>query len=60
MEIERLSPLPQGDLFYERDLYGEYMQCLLCGYTHDIEKKILTSPRFIKEGKGDKRLIGLA
>ena len=31
-------PRCQGDLHSNRDMYGEYKECLQCGYMVDIEK----------------------
>ena len=30
-------PRCQGDLNVNRDMYGEYQECLQCGYMKDIE-----------------------
>lgn len=35
----RLKSCPRcatGDILSDRDVYGEYIQCLACGYTHDL------------------------
>jgi len=32
----RSCPRYGGDIFVDRDVYGEYLQCLQCGYLHDI------------------------
>ena len=31
-------PRCQGDLITNRDMYGEYKECLQCGYMLDVEK----------------------
>ncbi len=35
----RACPRCQGDLKQNRDMYGEYKECLQCGYTRDIQPK---------------------
>ena len=32
----KACPRCQGDINTNRDMYGEYMECLQCGYTLDI------------------------
>ena len=32
----RSCPRCGGDLFTDRDVYGEYLQCLQCGYLRDL------------------------
>ncbi len=30
----------KGDLCRSRDFYGEYMQCMQCGYVIDVEEEL--------------------
>ena len=34
----KLCPRCQGDIHVNRDMYGEYKECLQCGYMEDIDK----------------------
>jgi hypothetical protein len=51
--IEMLSlktcPRCRGDILTNRDMYGEYRECLQCGYMVDISKpsrlRVLRTPR---------------
>ena len=34
----RACPRCQGDVQTRQDMYGEYKQCLQCGYSRDIQR----------------------
>ena len=34
----KACPRCDGDVHVNRDVYGEYRQCLQCGYTEDTER----------------------
>ncbi len=36
----RSCPRCQGDVHLNNDMYGDYRQCLQCGHTVDIPKKV--------------------
>ena len=38
----------EGDLHRNRDFYGEYMQCLQCGYMIDVEEDDVALPSIAK------------
>jgi hypothetical protein len=31
-------PKCQGKIYIDRDLYGWFVQCLMCGFSHDLEE----------------------
>ena len=31
-------PKCQGKIYIDSDLYGWFVQCLMCGYSHDLEE----------------------
>ena len=37
MILLKACPRCRGDLKTEKDIYGEYRECLQCGYMEDIE-----------------------
>ena len=39
MVYYRACPRCQGDMHVKQDIYGEYKECLQCGYMLDIPKK---------------------
>ena len=36
----RSCPRCHGDLFLDWDEYGQYLQCLQCGYLHDLVSQV--------------------
>ena len=38
MIMFKACPRCQGDMHQNRDMYGEYRECLMCGYMADIAK----------------------
>ncbi|MEE8517591.1 MAG: hypothetical protein V3S98_00520 [Dehalococcoidia bacterium] len=34
-----------GDLLKSEDMFGEYVECVQCGYVKDISKEIKPAPR---------------
>ena len=38
MVMFKACPRCQGDMHENRDMYGEYRECLMCGYMADIRK----------------------
>ena len=38
MVISKSCPRCRGDMYADRDIYGEYRQCLQCGYMEDVPK----------------------
>ncbi len=36
----KACPRCGGDVYFDRDWYGRYMQCLQCGYYGDLESTI--------------------
>ena len=48
----KACPRCKGDMHDNRDMYGEYKECLQCGYMVDIEKpNSLFSTRSLEEKK---------
>ncbi|MBF8267805.1 MAG: hypothetical protein HW388_1313 [Dehalococcoidia bacterium] len=43
MILLKACPRCRGDLKINRDLYGEYKECLQCGYMEDVDKEPQTS-----------------
>ena len=43
MIMFKACPRCQGDMHQNRDMYGEYRECLMCGYMADIRKPSLFS-----------------
>ena len=41
MIMFKACPRCQGDMHQNRDMYGEYRECLMCGYMTDIRKPSL-------------------
>ncbi len=39
MVLYKSCPRCKGDMHINRDYYGEYKECLMCGLMIDIEKK---------------------
>lgn len=37
-------PRCKGDVWLDRDEYGWYEECLMCGYTHDLRMAVAASP----------------
>lgn len=38
MIMFKACPRCQGDMHQNRDMYGEYRECLMCGYMADLRK----------------------
>lgn len=38
-------PRCKGDVRLDRDEYGWYEECLMCGYMHDVEGAVVTGAR---------------
>lgn len=38
MIMFKACPRCQGDMHENKDMYGEYRECLMCGYMADIRK----------------------
>ena len=38
MIMFKACPRCQGDMHQNRDMYGEYRECLMCGYMTDIQQ----------------------
>ena len=36
-----ICPRCKGDVRLDRDEYGWYEECLMCGYTHDVETAVV-------------------
>lgn len=47
----------KGDLYLEKDMYGEYIRCLQCGYTRDL---IVLESIKANPGKAETKLVALA
>ena len=43
MIMFKACPRCQGDMHQNRDMYGEYRECLMCGYMADLRKPSLFS-----------------
>ena len=41
MIMFKACPRCQGDMHQNRDMYGEYRECLMCGYMADVAKPAL-------------------
>ena len=46
MLILKACPRCRGDLYFDRDFYGQYKQCIQCGHMEDIA----TAPRARRQG----------
>lgn len=48
----RACPRCQGDLHYNKDMYGEYEECLQCGHFVDVVKKVTDKfPNFLTQDR---------
>ena len=43
--IWRSCPKCQGKIFIDRDLYGWFVQCLMCGFFHDLEELAISQDK---------------
>ena len=46
MLILKACPRCRGDLYFDRDFYGQYKQCIQCGHMEDIAP----APRARRQG----------
>ena len=48
-------PRCKGDVLIDRDEYGWYEECLMCGYTHDLETAVVAVPHNNEGNPREKR-----
>ena len=47
MVMFKACPRCSGDMHVNRDFYGNYRECLMCGYMQDVEDKKRESLGFV-------------
>ncbi len=47
----KACPRCKGDMHSNRDMYGEYRECLQCGYMENIERKSRVRKLFFVEAR---------
>ncbi|MFC1981034.1 hypothetical protein ACFLVN_02170 [Chloroflexota bacterium] len=51
-------PRCSGDVRVDRDKYGWYVECIICGYMRDLESVVVTRQNSTGRHAGKERKIG--
>lgn len=58
MFIGKSCPRCKGDVWVDRDEYGWYKQCIMCGYMRDLKDIRVTKPHHSRDhNKSPKRTV---